>query len=130
MALQVGAHLANHQADLGFVIDSIAAPGVSVSDLWATDFGCVMPHTHPLASKLYVVPADIEYETLICLNRQLPLGIQAVTRLRRCGRPVEDCNRGSATNSCRLLAATEGCATRTRGEVANSEIGAKSFLVL
>ena len=57
-ALQVATHVANHQADLGFVIDSIAARGVSVSDLWATNFGCVMPHTHPLASKLHVVASE------------------------------------------------------------------------
>src|SRR5947207_6296698 len=71
-ALQVANHVANHQADLGFVIDSVAAPGISVMDLWATDFGCVMPNTHPLASKCHVVPDDLEHEPLICLSRQLP----------------------------------------------------------
>ena len=95
-ALQVATHVANHQADLGFVIDSIAVPGVSVSDLCATDFGCVMPETHPLAAKLHVVPADLEHEVLIYLSRNLPRGNPGCTRLRRCGRPVEDCNQGVA----------------------------------
>jgi DNA-binding transcriptional LysR family regulator len=110
-ALQVATHVANHQADLGFVIDSIAAPGVSVSDLWATDFGCVMPHTHPLASKLHVVPADIEHETLICLSRQLPLGIQAVRAFADADVPLKTAIEVSqSTVACALVRAGAGLA--------------------
>lgn len=77
-ALQVATLVANHQADLGFIIDSMSVPGVSVGDLCATAFGCVMPRAHPLASKSRLTPADLETETLIGLSRQLPLGLLAM----------------------------------------------------
>ncbi len=77
-ALQVATLVANHQADLGLVIDTITVPGVSVSDLYATDFGCVMPRKHPLATKSRLSPADLEHERLICLSKHLPLGIRAM----------------------------------------------------
>jgi DNA-binding transcriptional LysR family regulator len=77
-ALQVATMVANHQADLGLVIDTIAVPGVSVRDLCATDFGCVMPRTHALAKKMHLVPSDLEHEPLICLGKHLPLGIRAM----------------------------------------------------
>ncbi|MCK1518454.1 LysR family transcriptional regulator [Bradyrhizobium sp. 190] len=110
-ALQVATHVANHQADLGFVIDSIAAPGVSVTDLWATDFGCVMPRTHPLASKLHIAPADIEHETLICLSRQLPLGIHAVRVFADADVPLKIAIEVSqSTVACALVRAGAGLA--------------------
>jgi DNA-binding transcriptional LysR family regulator len=110
-ALQVATHVANHQADLGFVIDSIASPGVSVSDLWATDFGCVMPRTHPLASKLHVVPADLEHERLICLGRQLPLGILAVRVFADADIPLKTAIEVSqSTVACALVRAGAGLA--------------------
>jgi DNA-binding transcriptional LysR family regulator len=110
-ALQVATHVANHQADLGFVIDSIAAPGVSVSDLWATDFGCVMPRAHPLATKLHVVPADLEHEVLICLSRQLPLGIQAVRVFADADVPLKIAIEVSqSTVACALVRAGAGLA--------------------
>jgi DNA-binding transcriptional LysR family regulator len=77
-ALDVATLVANHQADLGLVIDTITVPGVSVGDLWATDFGCVMPRRHKLATKPYLTPADLEHERLICLGMHLPLGIRAM----------------------------------------------------
>jgi DNA-binding transcriptional LysR family regulator len=77
-ALQVATLVANHQADLGLVIDTITVPGVSVSDLYATDFGCVMPRKHPLAKKSRLTPSDLEHERLICLSKHLPLGIRAM----------------------------------------------------
>jgi DNA-binding transcriptional LysR family regulator len=110
-ALQVTTHVANHQADLGLVIDSIAAPGVSVSDLWATNFGCVMPHTHPLASKHYVVPVDIEHEPLICLSRQLPLGVHAVRVFAEADVPLKIAIEVSqSTVACALVRAGAGLA--------------------
>jgi DNA-binding transcriptional LysR family regulator len=110
-ALQVTTHVANHQADIGLVIDSIAAPGVSVSDLWATDFGCVMPHTHPLASKLHLAPTDIEQETLICLSRQLPLGIHAVRVFADADVPLKIAIEVSqSTVACALVRAGAGLA--------------------
>ena len=125
-ALQVATHVANHQADLGFVIDSIATPGVSVSDLWATDFGCVMPRTHPLASKLHVVPADLEHERLICLGRQLPLGNPRGTRFCRCRRPVEDGNRGIAVHR-RMRAGARRCRSGVIGRARNDgDAGSRS----
>ncbi|MGY8632032.1 LysR substrate-binding domain-containing protein [Bradyrhizobium sp. 14AA] len=110
-ALQVTTHVANYHADLGLVIDSTAAPGVSVSDLWATDFGCVMPRTHPLASKLCVVPADIEPEALICLSRQLPLGIHAVRAFADADVPLKIAIEVSqSTVACALVRAGAGLA--------------------
>lgn len=110
-AQQVTAHVANHQADLGLVIDSIAAPGVSVSDLWATEFGCAMPHTHPLASKDHVVPADIEHEPLICLSRHLPLGIHAVRIFADADVPLKVAIEVSqSTVACALVRAGAGLA--------------------
>ncbi|WP_296522830.1 LysR substrate-binding domain-containing protein [Rhodoplanes sp.] len=77
-ALQVATLVADHQADLGFIIDSMSVPGVSVGDLCATAFGCVMPRAHRLAAKPRLRPADLENETLIGLSRQLPLGLLAM----------------------------------------------------
>jgi DNA-binding transcriptional LysR family regulator len=73
-ALQVAQLVADHQADLGLIIDSISVPGISISDLCASPFGCVMPATHALAKKRTLKPADIAGESLICLSRHLPLG--------------------------------------------------------
>jgi DNA-binding transcriptional LysR family regulator len=110
-ALQVTTHVANYQADLGLIIDSIAAPGVSVSDLWATDFGCVMPRTHPLASKPHLAPGDIEHETLICLSRQLPLGIHAVRVFAEADVPLKIAIEVSqSTVACALVRANAGLA--------------------
>lgn len=110
-AIQVANQVANHQADLGFVIDSVAAPGVSVSDLWATDFGCVMPNTHPLASKRHIVPDDLEHETLICLSRQLPLGVHAVRVFADADVPLKIAIEVSqSTIACALVRAGAGLA--------------------
>lgn len=110
-ALQITTHVANHQADLGLVIDTIAAPGVSVSDLWASDFGCVMPHTHPLASKPHLAPADIEHEALICLSRQLPLGIHAARVFADADVPLKVAIEVSqSTVACALVRAGAGLA--------------------
>jgi DNA-binding transcriptional LysR family regulator len=110
-AIQVANQVANHQADLGFVIDSVAAPGVSVSDLWATDFGCVMPNTHPLASKRHIVPDDLEHETLICLSRQLPLGVHAVRVFADADVPLKIAIEVSqSTVACALVRAGAGLA--------------------
>lgn len=77
-ALQVATLVASHRADIGLVIDTITVPGVSVSDLYATDFGCVMPRKHPLAKKSRLTPSDLQHERLICLSKHLPLGIRAM----------------------------------------------------
>jgi DNA-binding transcriptional LysR family regulator len=77
-ALQVAHLVANHQADIGFIIDSMSVPGISISDLCVTEFGCVMPATHRLARKRTVKPADLVDESLICLSRTLPLGVLAM----------------------------------------------------
>jgi DNA-binding transcriptional LysR family regulator len=110
-ALQVTTYVANHQADLGLVIDTIAAPGVSVSDLWASDFGCVMPRAHPLASKPHLAPADIEHEALICLSRQLPLGIHAMRVFADADVPLKIAIEVSqSTVACALVRAGAGLA--------------------
>lgn len=110
-ALQVTTHVANYQADLGLVIDTIAAPGISVSDLWASDFGCVMPRAHPLASKPHLAPADIEHEALICLSRQLPLGIHAVRVFADADVPLKIAIEVSqSTVACALVRAGAGLA--------------------
>ncbi|MFL9823634.1 LysR substrate-binding domain-containing protein [Rhodoplanes sp. SY1] len=77
-ALEVATRVADHRADLGFIIDTITVPGVSVSDLCATAFGAVMPAGHPLAQQPAVTPADLVGEPLICLGRGLPLGLLAM----------------------------------------------------
>jgi DNA-binding transcriptional LysR family regulator len=110
-ALQVTTYVANHQADLGLVIDTIAAPAVSVSDLWASDFGCVMPRAHPLASKPHLAPADIEHEALICLSRQLPLGIHAMRVFADADVPLKIAIEVSqSTVACALVRAGAGLA--------------------
>ena len=110
-ALQVTTYVANHQADLGLVIDTIAAPGVSVSDLWASDFGCVMPRAHPLTSKPHLAPADIEHEALICLSRQLPLGIHAMRVFADADVPLKIAIEVSqSTVACALVRAGAGLA--------------------
>src|SRR5262245_17318650 len=76
-AQDVGRRVASHRADLGLIIDSVAIPGTSVSELCATEFGCIMPRRHPLARKSHVTPADLEHERLIGLSQHLPLGAQA-----------------------------------------------------
>lgn len=78
LALEVATMVADHRADLGFIIDTITVPGVSVSDLCATAFGAVMPPGHPLAAQPVVTPADLVGQPLICLGRNLPLGLLAM----------------------------------------------------
>jgi DNA-binding transcriptional LysR family regulator len=73
-ALQVAQLVADHQADLGLIIDSMSVPGISVSDLCTTEFGCVMPATHALAKRRILTPTDLADQSLICLSRHLPLG--------------------------------------------------------
>ncbi|MDC7784447.1 LysR substrate-binding domain-containing protein [Rhodoplanes sp. TEM] len=77
-ALDVATRVANHQADIGFIIDSTTVPGVSVGDLCATAFGAVLPAGHRLAGAPWVAPADLAEEPLICLGRHLPLGLLAM----------------------------------------------------
>jgi DNA-binding transcriptional LysR family regulator len=76
-AQDVAERVAGLRADLGLIIDSVAVPGISLSDLCATDFGGVMPRGHPLAGRGHLSPRDLEGERLICLSRHLPLGTQA-----------------------------------------------------
>ena len=73
-ALQVANLVADHQVDVGLIIDSMSVPGISVSDLCVTEFGCVLPTTHALAKKRTLKPADLAEQNLICLSRNLPLG--------------------------------------------------------
>jgi DNA-binding transcriptional LysR family regulator len=76
-AQDVARRVASHRADLGVIIDSVAIPGTSVSELCVTEFGCILPRRHPLARKSHVTPADLERERLIGLSPHLPLGAQA-----------------------------------------------------
>lgn len=110
-ALQVATEVANHQADLGFIVDSMSVPGVSVSDLCATEFGCVMRGTHRLASKPRLTPADLEHETLICLSRHLPLGIHAMRAFADADIPLRTAIEVSqSTIACALVKSGAGLA--------------------
>lgn len=88
-AQDTAARVANHQADIGFIIDSVSMPGASFSDLCSTAFGCVMPRDHRLAGSDAVTPADLAQETIICLGRFLPLGVQAVRAFAEANVPLQ-----------------------------------------
>jgi len=114
-ALQVATCVANHQADVGFIIDSMSIPGVSVSDLCATEFGCVMPRRHRLAAKPRLTPADLELETLICLGRHQPLGILAMRAFADADVPLKIAIEVSqSTVACALVRAGAGLALLDR----------------
>lgn len=114
-ALQVATQVANHQADVGFIIDSMSVPGVSVSDLGATEFGCVMPREHRLASKRRLSPADLEAETLICLGRHQPLGVLAMRAFADADVPLRIAIEVSqSTVACALVRAGAGLALLDR----------------
>ncbi|MDO9413513.1 MAG: LysR family transcriptional regulator [Pseudolabrys sp.] len=110
-ALQVATVVANHQADLGLVIDTITVPGVSVSDLCASDLGCVLLRNHPLAKKSHLVPADLREERLICLSKQLPLGIRAMRLFDDADIPLKPAIEVTqSTVACALVRAGAGIA--------------------
>jgi DNA-binding transcriptional LysR family regulator len=114
-ALQVATQVANHQADVGFIIDSMSVPGVSVSDLCATEFGCVMPRGHRLSSRRWITPADLETETLICLGRHQPLGILAMRAFADADVPLRIAIEVSqSTVACALVRAGAGLALLDR----------------
>jgi DNA-binding transcriptional LysR family regulator len=110
-ALQVATLVANNQADIGFIIDSVSVPGIAISDLCATEFGCVMPRRHRLAKREQVTAADLEDETLICLGRHLPLGVQAMRVFADANIPLHIAVEVSqATIACALVRAGVGVA--------------------
>jgi DNA-binding transcriptional LysR family regulator len=110
-ALQVAILIANHQADIGFIIDSVSVPGISISDLCATEFGCVMPRGHRLAKLGQLTASDLEGETLICLSRHLPLGIQAMRVFADANIPLDiSVEVSQATIACALVRAGVGVA--------------------
>ena len=110
-ALQVATLVANHQADIGFIIDSVSVPGVSISDLCTTEFGCVMRRQHPLTKRERITAADLQHENLICLSRHLPLGIQAMRVFADANVPLQIAVEVSqATIACALVRAGVGIA--------------------
>jgi len=114
-ALQAATQVANHQADVGFIIDSMSVPGVSVSDLCATEFGCVMPRQHRLSSRRWITPADLEKETLICLGRHQPLGMLAMRAFADADVPLRTAIEVSqSTVACALVRAGAGLALLDR----------------
>lgn len=114
-ALQVATQVANHQADVGFIIDAMSVPGVSVGDLCATEFGCVMPRKHRLAKRPWLTPADLETETLICLGRHQPLGILAMRAFAEADVPLTIAIEVSqSTVACALVRAGAGLALLDR----------------
>jgi DNA-binding transcriptional LysR family regulator len=114
-ALQAATQVANHQADVGFIIDSMSIPGVSVSDLCATEFGCVMPRKHRLSARRWITPADLENETLICLGRHQPLGMLAMRAFADADVPLRTAIEVSqSTVACALVRAGAGLALLDR----------------
>ena len=110
-ALQVATLVANQQADIGFIIDSVSVPGISLSELCATEFGCVMLRRHRLAKRSHVTAKDLEGEPLICLSRHLPLGIQAMRVFADANIPLQTAVEVSqATIACALVRAGVGVA--------------------
>jgi DNA-binding transcriptional LysR family regulator len=110
-ALQVATALAHHQADLGFIIDSISVPGISIAPLCSTVFGCVMPRNHLLSGQASVTASDLERETLICLNRHLPLGALAMRVYADADVPLHAAIEVSqSTVACALVRAGAGLA--------------------
>ncbi|WP_170149702.1 LysR family transcriptional regulator [Rhodoplanes roseus] len=111
MAREVTLQVADHRADVGFIIDLITVPGVSVVDLCATPFGCVMPATHRLAARATVTPADLAGEPLIVLGRHLPLGILAMRAFAEADVPLEVAVEVTqSTVACGLVRAGAGIA--------------------
>jgi DNA-binding transcriptional LysR family regulator len=110
-ALQVATTVAHHQADLGFIIDSMSMPGISVGALCSSAFGCVMPRRHPLARKTTVTAADLAEETLVCLGRHLPLGNLAMRVFADADIPLRTAIEVSqSTVACALVRAGTGLA--------------------
>lgn len=110
-ALQVATSVAHHQADLGFIIDSMSMPGISVGALCSSVFGCVMPRRHRLAAKASVTAADLEHESLVCLSRNLPLGNLAMRAFADADVPLRTVIEVSqSTIACALVRAGAGLA--------------------
>jgi DNA-binding transcriptional LysR family regulator len=79
--LAVSAHdcgnlVSDQRADLGLIIGPMTNPGVTMTELCASDLGCALPARHPLAKKTELRPADLRDQPLIGLSPHLPLGVQ------------------------------------------------------
>lgn len=64
--------IASQQADLGFTSFASAVAGIAVVGLLSSPAVCVMPSSHPLASKAEVAPEDFEGQDYVGLGREAP----------------------------------------------------------